>query len=279
MPIHDQGYRRYAGERTSHRHSWRVIARVGIIERLRERRFLALMLVAWLLFVVRAVQLYFGTTIARASFLAPSEETFRDFLNQQRVFVFFITIYAGAGLIANDRLANALQLYLSKPITRRDYIAGKLATLAAFLMAVTWVPAITLVALQVLFSGSLAFVSSHPRLIPAITITSLLQVALAATTMVALSSLSRSRRFAAMLYALVVIFAGAVQRVLQTATGNPGWVLLSPQNTLLVVTDALFGAAPDSDIPAAIALLAVTALIATCVVVLERRVRAVDVVA
>jgi ABC-type transport system involved in multi-copper enzyme maturation permease subunit len=256
-----------------------VIARAGIVERLRERRFLALMLMAWLLFLVRAVQLYIGTTFVRASFLAPSDETFHSFLSQQRLFVFFITIYAGAGLIASDRQANALQLYLSKPIARHDYIAGKLATLATLLTAVTWVPAMMLLALQVLFSGSLEFVFSHPRLVPAITITSLLQVALASMTMLALSSLSRSRRFAAMLYALVVIFAGAIERVLQTATGAAGWVLLSPQNTLLVIADALFGIEAETEIPVAVALIAIVALLGICVVVLERRVRAVDIVA
>jgi ABC-2 type transport system permease protein len=277
MPIHDQGYRRYSGARILRARSWLVIARAGIIERLRERRFLALLLVAWLLFVVRAVQIYFGTTFVRASFFAPSEETFHGFLTQQRLFVFFITIYAGAGLIASDRQANALQLYLSKPITRHDYIVGKLATLAAFLIAVTWVPAMMLLMLQVLFSGSLEFVSTHPRLVPAITITAALQVALASMMMLALSSLSRSRRFAAMLYALVTIFAGTIERVLQTATGAAGWVLLSPQNTLLVITDALFGIEPE--IPVTIALIAIVTLMAVCVAVLERRVRAVDVVA
>ena len=279
MPIHDQGYRRYAGERMARDRRWLIIARAGIVERLRERRFLALLLMAWLLFFVRGVQLYIGTTFARASFLAPSDETFHSFLNQQRLFVFFITIYVGAGLVASDRQANALQLYLSKPIARHDYIAGKLATLAAFLIAVTWVPAMTLLALQVLFSGSLEFVSSHQRLVPAITITSFLQVALASMTMLALSSLSRSRRFAAMLYALVAIFAGAIERVLQTATGGAGWVLLSPQNTLLVVSDALFGIESETEIPVAVALIAIVALLGVCVVVLERRVRAVDVVA
>ena len=279
MPIHDQGYRRYAGERMGRDGRWLVIARAGIVERLRERRFLALLVMAWLLFLVRAVQLYIGTTFVQAAFFAPSDETFHSFLNQQRLFVFFITVYAGAGLIASDRQANALQLYLSKPIRRHDYIAGKLATLATFLIAVTWLPAMTLLALEILFSGNLEFVSSHPRLVPAITITSLLQVALASLTMLALSSLSRSRRFAAMLYALVAIFAGAVVRVLQTATGAAGWVLLSPQNTLLVVTDALFGIRSDTQIPLAVALIAIVTLLGVCVVVLERRVRAVDVVA
>jgi len=279
MPIHDQGYRHYAGERTLHGRAWWVIMRAGIMERLRERRFLGLMVFAWALFVMRAVQLYVGTTVVRATFLAPTEDTFHEFLNQQRLFVFFITIYAGAGLIANDRQSNALQIYLSKPITRHEYIAGKLLTLAAFLVSVTWVPAMLLLLLQVLFSGSLEFVSSHPRLIPAITLTSVLQVSLAVVTMVALSSLSRSRRFVSMLYAGLVLFAAALDRVLRVATGNDAWVLVSPQNTLAVVTDAIFGTVSDSAVPVAAALLVLGALMAVSVLILERRVRAVDVVA
>jgi ABC-2 type transport system permease protein len=279
VPIHDQGYRHYTGERALQGRGWWVIARMGVLERLRERRFLALLLFAWSLFVVRAVQVYIGATIAGAAFFAPSERTFQLFLDQQRLFVFFITIYAGAGLIATDRQSHALQIYLSKPITRNDYIAGKLLTLALFLVAVTWLPAMLLLVLQVLFSGSLEFITEHPRLVPAVTLASALQVALAVVTMVALSSLSRSRRFASMLYAGVVIFAAAVARVLQASTGSPAWVLLSPQNTLQLVNDAMFGAAPDRAIPLAVAVGVLAAIFAICILILERRVRAVDVVA
>jgi ABC-2 type transport system permease protein len=278
MPIHDQGYRHYAGERARHRRAWWVIAHAGIMERLRERRFLGLLLFSWSLFLMRAVQLYLGTAIAQASFLAPTEQTFHQFLNQQRIFVFFITIYAGAGLIANDRQSNALQIYLSKPITRHEYIAGKLLTLAAFLVAVTWLPAMLLLLLQVLFSGGVEFVSSHPRLIPAITLASFLQVSLAVMTMVALSSLSRSRRFVSMLYAGIVFFGAALDGVLRMSTGNPAWALVSPQNTLAVVTDAIFGNVAESAVPVSVALVALGVLLGISIFILERRVRAVEVV-
>ena len=43
--------------------------------------------------------------------------------------MFLTTIYVGAGLISLDRRANALQIYLSKPLTRAEYIAGKMAIL------------------------------------------------------------------------------------------------------------------------------------------------------
>jgi ABC-2 type transport system permease protein len=279
VPIHDQGYRHYTGPRALHARGWWVIARHGVLDRLRERRFLALLLFAWSLFVFRASELYIGTTAFGAAFFAPSEETFRTFLGQQRLFVFFITIYAGAGLIATDRQSNALQMYLSRPITRHDYIGGKLLTLALFLAAVTWCPAMLLLALQILFTGSLDFVISHPRLIPAITLASMLQVAVASMMMLALSSLSRSRRFAAMMYAGIVIFAGLLDGALERVSGNPLWVLISPQNTLLLLMNSIFGAPPDDTAVLGLGVAAVAILLAACLFILERRVHAVDVVA
>src|ERR1041385_960706 len=127
MPIHDQGYRRYGGQRAPRGRAWAVIARTGIRARLGQRAFLGLLLLSWFPFFVRAVQIYAAANLPQAAFLAPTGETFRQFLEQQSFFVFVITVYVGAGLIANDRRANALQIYLSKPLMRTEYIFGKLA--------------------------------------------------------------------------------------------------------------------------------------------------------
>jgi ABC-2 type transport system permease protein len=277
MPVHDQGYRHYAGTR-ARRGAWLVIARAGIMERLREPRFLALLLFSWSLFFMRAIQIYIASSMPQAAFLALDEQTFREFLDQQRIFVFFITIYAGAGLIANDRRANALQIYLSKPITRMEYIGGKLATLLIFLLAVTWIPAVMLVLLQTMFTGDAAFLSNHLLLIPAITLACVLQVSVAAVTMLALSSLSRSRRFVAMLYAGITFFAAALVRALRVATGSRSWTWVSPQDTLAVVIDAIFGMTKNPALPVAVAAALVATLLAVSAVVIERRVRAVEIV-
>jgi ABC-2 type transport system permease protein len=278
MPIHDQGYRHYGGQRALHGRAWWVIARAAILEQVRQRRFLGLMLFAWSLFVMRAVQLYVASTITQAAFLAPDEDTFRQFLLQQRVFTFFVTIFAGAGLIANDRAANALQIYLSKPLTRIEYISGKLVALALFLVAVTWVPAMLLVLLQIVFSGSITFITEHLLLIPAITLTSMLQVSLAALTMLALSSLSRSRRFVSMLYAGIVFFMAAMARALSVSTGARAWFLISPEDTLGFVTVAIFRRAVPPGVPIPLAVVVIAVLFAASIVVLERRVRAVEIV-
>src|SRR5712692_11089010 len=177
MPIHDQGYRRYGGDRAPRGQAWAVIARAGIRTFFAKRAFLGLLLAAWLPFIVRSVQIYATANFPQArEILAVSPETFRQFLDQQGIFVFFITVYVGAGLIANDRRANALQIYLSKPLSRAEYVFGKLAILMAFLLIVTWVPATMLLIVQALFAGSFAFVRNHLYLFPAITLVSFIQV-------------------------------------------------------------------------------------------------------
>ena len=278
MPIHDQGYRRYRGRREAHGRRWWVITRAAIMERLRERRFLALLVFAWAPFVVRAVQLYIASSFAQASFLAPTADTFREFLDQQSAFIFFVTIYAGAGLIASDRRVNALQIYLSKPLTRVEYITGKLVTLLIFLTGVTWAPGIALLLLQATFAGNTTFIRENLFLFPAITLFSAIQVFVSAFTMLALSSLSKSRRFVSIMYAGIVFFTAAMYQALRAITGSRLWAAISPEDTLDVIADALFRSAGNRAMPAPMAFGVMLALIGVSIWILERRVRAVEVV-
>ena len=278
MPIHDQGYRRYAGRREAHGHTWLVITRAGIMERLRERKFLGLLLFAWLPFLVRSVQLYIAANYQQAAaVLAATPSMFRDFLAQQGVFVFFITLYVGSGLIANDRRANALQIYLSKPLTRVDYVVGKLATLLIFLTFVTWVPGILLLVMQILFAGNLTFLKANLFLFPAITVFAALTVLTSSFTMLALSSLSKSRRFVAVMYAGLIFFTAAMYQALRGITGSRMWFFISPGDVLDVIGDRIFRSTePPGQL--AVAIVVVVVLLIASVFVLERRVRGVEVV-
>jgi ABC-2 type transport system permease protein len=277
-PIHDAGYRRYGGRKEPHGRTWLVIAGAGLRSRIRERRFLALLLFAWAPFIVRAVQFYLSANISAASFLVPSADTFREFLDQQSFFVFLVTIYVGSGLIANDRRANALQIYLSKPLTRVEYITGKLMTLVVFLAAVTWVPAMLLLLLQMMFAGSAAFLRANLFLFPAITVFSAIQVLVSAFAMLALSSLSKSRRFVAIMYASIIFFTAAMYQALTAVTGSRAWAWISPEDTFDVLADAVFRAPGGAAMPLPAALLVVAVLIGASLWILERRVRGVEVV-
>lgn len=278
MPIHDQSYRRYAGKRDRPGKAWTVIAAAGIRNMIGRKMFLGLLLFAWLPFVVRAVQIYIASNFPQAALLAPTAETFREFMDQQGPFVFFVTIYAGAGLIANDRRANALQIYLSKPLMRAEYIAGKLAILAVFLALVTFVPGILLLLLQIAFAGSFEFARRNIFLFPAITLAGLVQVLLASFTMLALSSLSKSARYVAILYAGLLFFTKAMFGALALITGGTRVAWVSFSDNLIQVVDVIFRLKPRYEVPWIVSLLVIIALIVVSASVLERRVRGVEVV-
>lgn len=279
MPIHDQGYRRFGGRRDARGTGWLVIARTAIRTMVRNRKFLGLLILAWAPFIVRAVQVYASANFPQVAFLAPTAKTFRDFLEQQGLFVFFVTIYVGAGLIANDRRANALQIYLSKPLTRVEYVAGKALTLLTFLLFVTWVPALLLLVVQILLAGSFAFVQKNLFLFPAITVFAFLQVGMATFTMLALSSLSKSSRFVGVMYAGIILFTDAIQGMFWLMTKSSGASLISPTASINQVGDVIFRIAPRYQTPWILSLGMVVAMIVVSLVILERRVRGVEVVA
>jgi len=279
VPIHDQGYRRYGGGRAPRGQGWIVIASAGIRGLFGKRAFLGILLLSWLPFFVRAVQIYAAANLPQAAFLAPSAETFRHFLDQQSIFVFFVTVYVGAGLIANDRRANALQIYLSKPLTRAEYVVGKLAILMTFLLLVTWVPALLLLVVQIAFAGNFTFLGRNLFLFPAITLFSFVQSLMVASAMLALSSLSKSSRYVGILYAALVFFSQALYGVLTFVTGGTRMSWLSLPADLQQVGNAIFRLPPLYDTPVLVSFLMVAALIAVSGLVLERRVRGVEVVA
>jgi ABC-2 type transport system permease protein len=277
MPIHDQGYRRYAGRRRPLGTAWWVIARQQIRTVLTQKRYLALLLIAWIPFVARVVQIYLAANFQQAQFLATSKELFRGFLDQQGLFVFLLIVGA-SGAIADDRRANALQVYLSKPLTRVEYITGKLFAPFAFVLSVTLLPALLLLVVHVAFAGSLTFVMQNLFLLPAILLYSVVLALVGTFTMVALSSLSKSRRFTALTFTGLFFFTTAMYQALQRITGSQLWALMSPRDLLSVIGDAAFRIPGRRAVPLWAALIAVMVIIGLSVAVLEKRIRGVEVV-
>ena len=276
--LHDQTYRRYSGTRLARGSAWGVIASTGLRGLVRKKFFLVVMLFSWAQFVVRAVMLYLAANFPQMELLAPTPEMFREFFEQQGFFVFVMTVYVGAGLISTDRRVHALQIYLSKPLTHVEYIGGKLAILLALLLVVTWVPAMTLLVLQVVFAGNLTFLREHLFLVPAITLFGLLYALMASFTMLALSSLSTSARYVAVLYAGALLFTEAIFGTLRGVTGSSWLSWLSFRANLAQLGDVVFRLPPRYDTPWPVSLAVVIGVVVVSAWVLERRVRGVEVV-
>jgi ABC-type transport system involved in multi-copper enzyme maturation permease subunit len=279
-PIHDQSYRHYEGERRPLGRSWTVIAWTGIRSFLARKWFLALLICAWIPFIVRTVHIYVVTMYPTAGQVLPVDaKMFMQIVEQQGPFIFFMTVFVGSGLIANDRRANALQIYLSKPLLRMEYIGGKLAILGALLLFITLLPALLLLVMQIAFAGNLDFVKANLFVIPAIVLACLLRVIVATFAMAALSSLSKSTRYVAILYTGLLFFTDSIFAFLYAVTGSSraAWVSLS--GNMDVLTDVMFRQTPRFETPAVVSALVVAGVLTVAVSVLERRVRGVEIVA
>ncbi len=281
MPIHRERYRRREGGVDLRGGAWAVIAANGVRSLVRKRAFLFLMILAWIPVVVRGVQIWAAANVpgmSQIGMLAVTPSMFRDFLNQQEPLVFFLTVYVGSGLIADDIRANALQLYLSRPITRTQYLAGKAAIVMAALAAVTFVPAILLFLLVPAFAGSTTFVRQNLLLLPSISAYSIVQITLSAFLILALSSLSKSRWFVAVLYAGLAFFTHAVFGVLGAAVPGAAFSWVSIFANVRQVGDVLFRVPPRHDTHPLISATVIALIIVGSAFVLRRRIRAIEVV-
>jgi ABC-2 type transport system permease protein len=280
MPIYDLGYRHWAGRWTSHPYRWWVITRQGIGLLARRKLFVALMILSTIPFLVRCVMVYFSTLAGAAlpAFAQVSAGFFEAFLRQQMFFTFAISIYAGAGLIANDLKANALQIYLSKAITRRDYFLGKLGVLAFFLALPTLVPALLLFLIAVLFKADAAFLLKNLWLLGPILGYSALIIFTYALTVLALSAMTRSSRFAGINFAALFFFSQILYGILSVIfrSSRIGWIAVG--NNISQIGAALFDVTLPYKSPVWVSVLFLLVLMAASVWAVHRKIQAVEVV-
>ena len=97
--------------------------------------------------------------------------------------------------------------------------------------------------------------------------------------MLALSSASKSARFVGIMYAGVVFFTDAIFGTLKFLMNSSFASLVSPTQSMAQIGDVIFRVPPRHDTPTVLSLLVVVGIIGVCALVLERRIRGVEVVA
>ncbi len=138
-PIADLSYRSYTGPLHARTLRWWVVSLAGLRIAFRKPLFWVFVTLGALPYVFTAFLLYITSLSSGAQGMNPSQMfnpgagpepvnyavRFFETLNNERFFLFLITLFVGSGAIASDLRANALQVYLSRPITKGDYLLGK----------------------------------------------------------------------------------------------------------------------------------------------------------
>jgi ABC-2 type transport system permease protein len=182
-------------------------------------------------------------------YLEISRKGFFIFLLAWQVFFIVLTTSTvGAGLIARDIRSNALEIYLTKPISRVDYVVGKLAVIAAFVFQITFVPS-TLVFLvaSALWPGY--FKAACP-ILPPLFVACLLVSVVNGLVILALSSITRSSRFATVIWFAWCFLSFLTGTFLRNETHEPIFYLISYRASFEYVFDAIFDAGVMGDFAA-----------------------------
>ena len=280
MPIYDQGYRRYEARGPLRRVRFWPITREALRLVLSKRAFLGLLMIAWVPFVVRVVILYIATRFPEAGrVISMDGRYFGEFLAQQSVFTLFLSVFGGAGLIANDLRTGAILVYLSRPLTRRDYILGKIGVLLVLNLSVTLLPGLLLYVIAISLAPDQFLKWELAWIAPLVVLQALVISTVTSLVALAVSSLSRSTRVAGLSFFGLLVGLELVRDVLRAVYDRPESMLVSLRACMTAVGNALFGIHERAyDLPWIQPALVLVVACLACLAILRSRVRAVEIV-
>lgn len=285
MAIYKRGYQRYDGPRTAH------FERIAVLARDAWRRATAQRLVAVLLavssiwpllclffiYIANHAELWSGLDRGFASILSIDSQFILTFMKVQAVFSVILAALAGPGLVSPDLANQGLPLYFSRPISRLDYVAARMASLTALLSLVTWVPGLLLFAVQVSMAQP-GWLAANWRLGAGLVAGFWLWILMVALAAVASSAWVRWRLIAGALvlgYFFVLSGIGAVvNAIFRVEWGD----LINPLRAAYGVWCALVGAPMPSGLTLPMSLAALALMGALLGLIVERRLRPVEVV-
>ncbi len=190
---------------------------------------------------------------------------------------FALTLFVGPSTISPDLVNGALPLYLSRPLSRWQYVAGKLLVLAALLSSITWVPLLVVFILQ----ASLApgnWVGMNISIAGSIVSGSLLLVLFLSLSAMAISAWVKNRPAArGILFSLIVVPA-ALGRAINGMLGTEWGKLLDLGSAWGRVLEGLFGIPVRSGLSLGGAWASLLAFSALSLFLLHKKLRAFEVV-
>lgn len=285
MAIYKRGYERYQGPLTSHWTRLLVLPRFAW-RRLFQQRLVLVLLIASLIWpLLCGLFIYLSNRLDLLQSLPGDLKNMLDingnfflvFMDVQAVFSVFLAALAGPGLIAPDLANNALPLYFSRPLTRLDYVAARMATLAGLLSLVTWLPGVLLFWMQAGMAGWTWFAKNW-YLGAGIFCGFVAWVLVVSLVALACSAYVKWRIVAGGLvlgfFFLLTGFAQLVNLVLSVGWGS----LLNPGRSMFIIWSALLGVPPPPGPgvwPCVFMLAGMAVLLG---LILERKLRAVEVI-
>lgn len=285
MAVYRQGYQRYDGPLTGQTSRLLVLPKFAWRQLLSQRLVTGVMVGAMFWPLACAVFVYianraelladFGAELP--PFLVVDATFFVVFMNTQSSFAIILAALAGPSLVAPDLAHGALPLYFSRPLSRSEYVLARMIVLVGLLSVVTWIPGLFLFWMQTGMAGWSWFTANW-ALGAAIFFGFLLWILLVALVAMASSAYVKWRIVAgALILGAFFVLAGAAE--LLNAVLRVSWAsAFNPGRAMNQVWRYMLGADPLPGPDATQCLVAIAVMVVLLLLVLERRLRPVQVV-
>src|ERR1700682_3271235 len=150
MAVYKRTYKAYRGAMTPGWSRFTVLSRYGFATLFNSRLFTAFTVLCFVPFLVELGIMYglHSATVQQIlnkQFNAEAGNVvnnywFLTFLSIQTFMSFLLTAWAAPGMVSKDFANHAVQLYLSRPLSRAEYLLGKVSVLGVLLSFTTWIP-------------------------------------------------------------------------------------------------------------------------------------------
>jgi ABC-2 type transport system permease protein len=162
MAVYKRTYKAYQGTPTPAWSRFMVLSRYGFSTLFESRPFTMYAVLCLVPFLCALAFIYVLNSTAAQAVLdvrfgrQPLVDNwfFFRFLGIEAWMGFILTAWAAPGMIAKDFANHAVQLYLSRPLSRAEYLCGKISVLATLLSCTTWIPALILFGIQAELQGN-----------------------------------------------------------------------------------------------------------------------------
>jgi ABC-2 type transport system permease protein len=298
LAVYKRSYKPYEGPLTPERTRFLVLPSYAFKELFESRILPAFLVLCLVPFLVELAMVYIANSAPTRALLrieAPpgdflQKQFFLGALTIQGFLAFFLTAWVAPVLVSPDLVNGALPLYLSRPFSRAEYVLGKAAVLLGLLSLITWVPVATIFSVQAGLAGS-DWLDSNLRTLAAILGGAFLWISVLTLLGLALSAWIRWRIVAsAALFGILFMgtaFGEAWREVLKSPWGRLTnlpyligiiWFDLFGFNSGRPLAREMLDDRRATDLPVWAAWLALLGVCTFCLWLLNRRLRAREVV-
>lgn len=286
MAVYEHSYKPYEGRLTPAWSRFLVLPRYAYQDLFKYKTFTALFVLCFVCPLIGTILIYLHhnanalqiMNISAADIVPINGMFFYVFTAIQSQLAFLFTVIIGPVLVSRDLANNALPLYLCRPFSRFEYIAGKISVLLILLSAITWAPLMFLFLFQAFLEGG-SWLRDNLWIATAIFTTSVAWLVALSLLSVAFSAWIKWRTAAsAALFAIFIIptpIGFAIQGILGSKKGH----LLNLGMAWNMLSWDLFGVNEDDMLfSAGEAWMVFAVYAAICLYMLWRKVRAYEVV-